>query len=91
MSISGVVITFESEDTASRFRQALAGTHQGIECGELCGLRMPAVVDAADDAEALLCVQWIESQSGVVRVDVAFVALDDRIEPALSRVESHAS
>lgn len=82
MTVSGIVITFGTDEESSRMSQEALARETAIELGHSEENKLPAVIDATDARESRRLYSWIEQLSGVEKVDVVFVSMDPELEEA---------
>jgi nitrate reductase NapAB chaperone NapD len=76
MWISSLVLTFASAASAQAAMVALQA-FSTMTPGELYGVRLPVVIEAADGPTARYWHEWLQQLPGVQHVELAFVGFDE--------------
>lgn len=77
MWISSLVVTLPpAQEKASRIRDAIAAVPV-FELGDQIADRLPVVLEVEDGSLSRYWYEWVKGLDGVVKVDLAFVGLDD--------------
>ena len=76
MPVCGLVVSFANDEAAQHVSELIA-EDGSFTLGERVGPRLVVALDAADGRAAERHHEWLRQLPGVVKVDVAFVYLDE--------------